>query len=74
LGVGEQNFTQLGGCADFLRPFIGSCVSGMLQWIQQRNSVRFCENLVENMMETLAMIRQVFGEDSMGHTPKGQTY
>jgi hypothetical protein len=30
-GVSVQNFTQLGGCADFLCPFIWSCVSG-LKW------------------------------------------
>jgi hypothetical protein len=32
LVLSVQNFTQLGGGADFLCPFIWSCVSGLMQF------------------------------------------
>jgi hypothetical protein len=32
LGVSQQNFTQLGGRADFLRPFIWSSASGLMRF------------------------------------------
>jgi hypothetical protein len=32
LGIGEQNFMQLGGHADFLCPFIWSHVSGVMRF------------------------------------------
>jgi hypothetical protein len=32
-----QNFTQVGGRADFLRPFIWSCVSGLMQFCDGSN-------------------------------------
>jgi hypothetical protein len=34
-------------------------------WIQQTNSITFCEYLGKGAMETLAMIRQAFGEESI---------
>jgi hypothetical protein len=33
MGVNVQNFVQLGGRADFLRPFIWSLVSGLMQFL-----------------------------------------
>jgi hypothetical protein len=57
---------QLGGRAEFLYPFIWSRV--ISRCIRQRNSITFCADLGKSMMETLAMIRQVFGEESMSHT------
>jgi hypothetical protein len=32
LGVSVQKFMQMGGSADFLRPFIWSCLSGLMQF------------------------------------------
>jgi hypothetical protein len=71
LGVSLQNFTQLGGSADFLRPFIWPVA--ILLRIRQRNSFKCCENLGENVTETLEMIRQAFGEEGMSRTWKVQT-
>jgi hypothetical protein len=61
-----QNFMQLGGCADFLHSFIWSDL--IWRWIQQR-----CKSRKQSATETLAMIRQAFGEDIMSRTQKVQT-
>jgi hypothetical protein len=37
-------------------------------WIKQRNSLKFCATLRKSVMETMAIIRQVFKEKSMSHS------
>jgi hypothetical protein len=41
--------------------------------MQQRNSVRFSANLGKRVTETLSVIRQAFGKESLSRTPKAQT-
>jgi hypothetical protein len=67
---------QPNGCADYLRLFIWSCVwpNTISQWIQQRNSVKFCANHRKHAAETLAMILQAFGDESMSCTQKVKTH
>jgi hypothetical protein len=37
----------------------------ILRWVRQGTCFKFCANLGKSAMETLAMIRQAFGEESM---------
>jgi hypothetical protein len=72
LGVGVQNFPQLGGRADFLRPFIRSHVSDLMQFPNESDkgtaSVHQILCKSRNLAtEALAMIRQALGEESMSH-------
>jgi hypothetical protein len=72
LGSSVHNFTQLGGRADFLRPFIWP--DAISRCIQQRDCNKVCATLGKSATETLAMIRQAFGEEIMSRTRKVQNH
>jgi hypothetical protein len=63
-------------CWFFTHFYLVSCSwpSVIWQWIRETNSVKFCTNLGKSAMETLALIRQAFREESMIHTWKIQTH
>jgi hypothetical protein len=56
--------------------YLESCVwPGVIsRWIRQRNSITFWANPGENAMETVEMIRQAFGKETMRRTQKVQTH
>jgi hypothetical protein len=59
------------GCAGFLRPFIWSRVSGLMRFRDGSNSEcasNFVQISVKSAGETLTMIRQALGEESMSCT------
>jgi hypothetical protein len=58
---------QLGECVDFLHPFIWGH-DAILQLIRQWVCIKFCASLGKGAAETLAMMRQAFGGESMSHT------
>jgi hypothetical protein len=68
---------QLGGCADFLRTFIWSSVSGLTRFCNgshKRTASNFVQNFGKSVPDVLAMFRQVFGEESMRRIQKVQTH
>jgi hypothetical protein len=62
---------HLGGRSDFLHPVIWSHLSSLIRFRDGSHS-ECALNLVQisekNATETLAMIRQAFGEENMSHT------
>jgi hypothetical protein len=74
--VGVQIITQLGGRADFYVLLFGPCIwpDAISRWIRQRYSNKFCSNPGKIKTDTLTMIKQTFGEESMSRTRKVQTY
>jgi hypothetical protein len=76
LGISVHNFTQLGERADFLRPFIWSCIlpDAISRWFRQRNSIKVCAYLAKSAIEILPMIRQVFRKEIMSRARKVRTH
>jgi hypothetical protein len=71
LGVNVQNFMQLDGRADFLRPFTLSRVPGLMR-LSDRSDKGTLSNVVpiseKHMSKTLEMIRQAFGAENINST------
>jgi hypothetical protein len=50
--------------------YYGLLFGVVMQWIRQRSSTKFCANLAKSMTETVAMIRQAFGEEILSRARK----
>jgi hypothetical protein len=61
-----QNFTQPGGRADFLRPFIWSRVSDLMRFLtadQKQQRVNVCEELHQNASDDATFLSRVITGD-----------
>jgi hypothetical protein len=66
MGVNVQNFMQLGECADFLRPFIWSRVSGLMRFLiadQKQQRVNICEELHQIASDNATFLCRVIADD-----------
>jgi hypothetical protein len=68
--------THLGGCVDFLRPFIWGSVFGLMRFAMDptasvhQSLCKFCKSETE----TVPMIREAFGEESMSQGDKATIF
>jgi hypothetical protein len=77
LGSQRTKFYSAGWtCWLFMSFYMESCIwpDAIFQWIRHTNSIKFWANLGKSAMKTLAMIRQVFMEESMSHTQVFEWY
>jgi hypothetical protein len=71
VGVSIHNVIHLGRRADFLHILLSGEIYlawSDFTWIQKRVCSEFSANLGKDATEILAMIKQVFREESMSHT------
>jgi hypothetical protein len=77
LGSQSTTFHAAGWmCWFFTSFYLELCIwpDVMSRWIWQRNSIKFCANLIKSEMETLAMTRQMFREESTRSKWKSPTH
>jgi hypothetical protein len=70
LEVSVQNFTQLGGRADFYVNLFGVLLSGLMRFRDGSNkgTASHFVQISEKVQNALAVIRQSFGEETMSRT------
>jgi hypothetical protein len=70
LEVSVQNFTQLGGRADFLCPLICICVSGLMRF-HNESDIEYASDFVQPWKQfnrDPGSVRQAFEKESMSLT------